>query len=132
MKDKVFNEALERMELLHLSRQCINAFKKGKVWESEGFGALYEVNEKEQKIIDNFEKEHEGCKVYHMIHNRFEFGECYSILYVSTDIDEWESDREDIKEGYLFVYVENVDEPIYSEFGSIAYRSQIGGLVRLS
>ena len=131
MKDKIFNEAIERMKLLKLSSQCINAFKKGKVWESEGFGALYEINEKEQEIVDKFEKQWEGYKVYHMIHNVYEFGECYSLLYVSTDIEEWEQDREDINEGYVFVYVENVDDPICSEFGSIAVRSQIGGLVRL-
>lgn len=124
-------EAIERMKLLKLDKSCINAFKKGKVWESEGIGALYEVNEKEQALIDKFEKEHKGCLVYHMIHNHFEFGEIYNMFYVSSDTDEWEQDNLDIKEGYPFVYAYNATEPLFSDFGGIAVKSQFGGLVRI-
>lgn len=132
MKEKQFIEAIERMKMLKLDKSCIEAFTKGKVWESEGFGALYEVNNEEQFIIDKFEAHHEGCLVYHMIHNKFEFGECYSMLYVSSDTDEWQQDKEDIKDGYVFAYVYNKDDDWCSEFGSIAIKSQFGGLVRLS
>ena len=131
-KEERFKEAIERMKLLKLYDSCIEAFVKGKVWESECYGALYEVNQKEQELIDNFEKNHPNCLVYHMIHNIFEFGECYSMLYVSPDTDEWQRDKEDIKEGYVFAYVENIDDDLCSEFGSIAIKSQFGGLVRLS
>ena len=130
-KEERFIEAIERMKMLKLDKSCIEAFTKGKVWESEGYGALYEVNKEEQQIIDKFEKEHEGCLVYHMIHNKFEFGECYSILYVSPDTDEWQQDKEDINEGYVFAYVYNKDDDWCSEFGTIAVKSQFGGLVRL-
>ena len=81
-KEERFDEAIERMKLLKLDKQCIEAFTKGKVWESEGFGALYEVNDKEQMIIDKFEAHHKDC--------------------------DW-----------------------CSEFGSIAIKSQFGGLVRV-
>ena len=130
-KEERFIEAIKRMKLLKLDNSCIEAFTKGKVWESEGYGALYEVNQKEQELIDNFEKNHPNCLVYHMIHNKFEFGECYSMLYVSGDKEEWESDKEDIKDGYVFAYVENIDDDFCSEFGSIAIKSQFGGLMRL-
>ena len=130
-REERFIEAIERMKMLKLDRPCIEAFTKGKVWESEGYGALYEVNQEEQEIIDNFEKNHKGCLVYHMIHNKFEFGECYSMLYVSSNKEEWESDKEDIKNGYVFAYVENVDNPWCSEFGSIAVKSQFGGIMRI-
>lgn len=125
------SEAIKRMEALKLDKTCINAFKKGNVWMSETkFGALYEINDKNviQKIKD-FEKEHD-CTVYHCIHNYLEFGECYSFLYVSNYEDEWESDNEDLKEGYPIVYVWNVDEEDFSEFGSIGIKSVFGGLVR--
>ena len=128
---EIFDEAIERMKLLKLDSHCIEAFCAGNIWESEGFGALYEINEEEQNIVDKFQKEHKDCLVYHMIHNKFEFGECYSMLYVSSDVDEWQRDKEDIKDGYVFAYVENVDDPWCSEFGSIAVKSQFGGLVRL-
>lgn len=131
-KEERFIEAIERMKMLKLDKPCIEAFTKGKVWESEGYGVLYEVNDEEQELIYNFEKNHPGCLVYHMIHNVFEFGECYSMLYVSNDIDEWQQDKEDIKDGYAFAYVYNKDCEWCSEFGSIAIRPSFGGLVRLS
>ena len=131
-KEERFIEAIERMKMLKLDRKCIETFTKGKVWESEGYGALYEVNEEEQEIIDNFEKNHPNCLVYHMIHNVYEFGECYSMLYVSSDTEEWPQDKEDIKDGYVFAYVYNKDCEWCSEFGSIAVRPSFGGLVRLS
>ena len=130
-KEERFIEAIERMKLLKLDKGCIEAFTKGKVWESEGFGALYEVNDEEQKIINKFEANHKNCLVYHMIHNVYEFGECYAMLYVSPDIDEWQQDKDYIEEGYVFAYVENVDNPWCSEFGSIAVKPSFGGLVRL-
>ena len=131
-KEERFIEAIERMKLLKLDNSCIEAFVKGKVWESEGYGALYEVNQKEQELIDNFEKNHPNCLVYHMIHNVFEFGECYSMLYVSGDKEEWEQDKQDIKNGYTFAWVENVDLDWCSEFGSIAIKPSFGGLIRMS
>ena len=130
-KEERFIEAIERMKLLKLDNSCIEAFIKGKVWESEGYGALYEVNQKEQELIDNFEKNHPNCLVYHMIHNVFEFGECYSMLYVSGDKEEWEQDKQDIKDGYTFAWVENVDLDWCSEFGSIAIKPSFGGLIRM-
>ena len=130
-KEERFIEAIERMKLLKLDNSCIEAFAKGKVWESEGYGALYEVNQKEQELIDNFEKNHPNCLVYHMIHNIFEFGECYSMLYVSGDKEEWEQDKKDIKDGYTFAWVENVDLDWCSEFGSIAIKPSFGGLIRM-
>ena len=130
MREKQLEQALKRMEMLNLSKQCINAFKNGNIWESEGIGALYECNDKEKEIIKSFENKTNGL-VYHMIHNKFEFGECYTMLYVSQYEDEWEDDMEDIKNGYIFAYVENIDVPDYSEFGSVAIQSNIGGLVRI-
>ena len=131
IKKEIFDEAIERMKLLKLDTPCIEAFCAGNIWESEGFGALYELTDEEQNIVDKFQKEHEGCYVYHVIRNIFPFGECYSMLYVSSDVDEWQRDKEDIKDGYVFAYVYNKDDEWCSEFGSIAIRPSFGGLVRI-
>ena len=125
-------EAVKRMEMLKMSRQCINAFKRGEIWESEGIGALYECNDKEKEIIKEFNETNPDCLVYHMIHNKFDFGECYTILYVSSDENEWEQDRADIRQGYVFSYVKNVDDEWCSEFGCVGIKSNVGGLVRVS
>ena len=131
MREEMKLEAIERMKMLSMSKSCINAFKKGKVWESERIGALYEVNDQEQQIIDKFEKDSGGV-VYHIIHNMTQFGELYSILYVSKHKDEWEIDRQDIKENIVFAYVYNKTCEDFSEYGSIMIRPSIGGLMRIS
>ena len=131
MEDKIFNECITRMELLKMSKDCIDAFKNGKVWESEGIGALYEVNDTEQKYINEFEEKNKGYRVYHIIHNLTDFGELYSLLYVGTSEDEWEDDKIDLKDGYAFVYVKNITDEFNSEFGSIMIKPNIGGLIRV-
>lgn len=124
-------EAIERMKMLKMSKQCIDAFSRGIVWESEGIGALYECNDDEKALIKAFEKSHEGCIVYHMIHNMTEFGELYTMLYVSPNEEEWAEDHEDIKNGYAMAYVRNVTDEFCSEFGTVAIKPSIGGLVRI-
>ena len=125
------NEIETRMKLLKLSKSCISAFiKHNNVWESEGHGALYEVDDKVKKIIKEFE-DRTSCRVYHVIHSFAEFGELYNLLYLSPDIEEWESDKQDIKDGYVFAYVENIDAPWCSEFGTIAIEPKFGGLIRI-
>ena len=128
---KILNECLRRMKELNLSAQCISAFQHGKVWESEGIGALYELNEEEQKIVDKFEQEHKGYKVYHVIHNLYEFGEIYSLLYVDTYYDEWKCFDEDLKDNITFIYAYNKTDEYLSEFGSISIKKNIGGLIRV-
>lgn len=132
MQEKIYNECLERMKLLELSNQCVNAFKRGKIWESESIGALYELNEKEEEIVRKFEEEHKGYKVYHMIHNIVLDMEVYNIFYVSTEENEWEMDKEDIKNGYALVYCNNVSCEWCSEFGTIQFKKNIGGLIRVA
>lgn len=129
-REQMFGECIKRLELLKLDKSCIKAFKEGYVWESENYGALYELNEKEKKIVEDFEKEN-GSMVYHVIHNFTNFGEMYNLLYVSKYVEEWEQDIQDLKDGYALVYVKNMDNDFCSEFGSIAIKQNIGGLVRI-
>ena len=131
-QEKQYQEALVRMTLLKLSSKCISAFKQGQIWESEGIGALYELNDDEKQIVEQFYYNNPECLVYHVIHNKFEFGECYTILFVSNYEEEWERDKEDIKRGYVFSYVKNVDYDDCSEFGTVYVKPNIGGLIRIS
>ena len=125
-------EALLRMKNLKLHENVINEFKEtGKINLSENGGILYWLNEEENKMVRDWEKE-TGNLVYHVIKNNMEFGLCYSFLYVSPYTDEWLNDDEDLKEGYPIVYVKNVTDNTCSEYGSIGIRSNIGGLVRVA
>lgn len=130
MKEEIRNECLRRMERLNLSKQCINAFKRNEIWESEGIGALYEINDNEKEIVKEFETKNPGYKVYHMIHTMTEFGELYSMLYVGPQKSEWKYFNEDLDSGITFAYVHNNTDSWLSEFGSIGIKSNIGGLIR--
>ena len=125
-------EAIKRMEILKLFPPCIEAFKKrNEVQLSEPTGALYEFNDDEKlnKIVKDFEEKFNGL-VYHVIHTYTNFGELYNLLYVSDTIEEWEIERKDMKDGYVFVWCENISEPLFSEFGTIGVGNRFGGLVR--
>ncbi len=130
-KAKQKQEALERMKMLKLHGNIIKEFdKEGIVNLSENGGFLYWLDSDQQAIVDEFEAEHDAL-VYHVIHDFTELGELYSLLYVSKYEEEWEDERTDLKDGYVFVYAKNVDDDFCSEFGSIGVKPQFGGLVRM-
>ena len=123
-------EALERMKKLQLMDCVTRDFRNdGVLYESEGMGALYFLNEDEQKYVDDFEKSSD-CLVYHVIHNMTNFGELYSMLYVSPYEEEWEYDREDLESGIVMANVLNVSGG-FTDMGSIGVRPSIGGLIRI-
>lgn len=130
MKAKQRTEALKRMELLKLHENVIDDFKEiALLNQSELGGILYWVEGEMEKKIREWE-EKTGNLVYHVIHDYTEFGELLSLLYVSQYEDEWETDREDIQDGYALAYVMNLTDDWCSEYGSIGIRPQWGGVVR--
>lgn len=123
-------EALYRMKKLQLHENVIREFnEEGKLNLSEICGILFWLNEQEEKLVRDWEKK-TGNMVYHVIKSYFEFGLCYSFLYVSTHPDEWEYDRDNLKDGYPIAYVHNDTFEFLSEYGSIVIEPQIGGLIR--
>ena len=123
-------EAIQRMKKLDIYSQIIREFEKENIInKSEHGGILYWLDENEQEFVKEFEDKY-NATVYHVIHNYTEFGELYSLLYVSQHKEEWDFDNEDLENGYCLAYVKNIEEDAFSEFGSIGIKSQFGGLVR--
>lgn len=139
--EKIKEECLRRMKVLKLHDEgehtCVGDFRKNdKVWKSEFHGILYWLDEEEEKMVKDFESEHEGCKVYHCIKSHTEFGELLVMLYVNGKNEEYFNEDktyfdEDIKEGYCMSYVHNIDSEWCSEFGSVGIQSMFGGLKRV-
>lgn len=130
MKTKQVSEGVERMRMLRMMRQPIREFEKyGKLNLSENGGFLYWLEEPEREMVANFEEENDAT-VYHVIKSVTTFGTMYSLMYVSKYEEEWEQDRDDIKNGMALAYVVNVDMPDCSEFGSIGIAPSIGGVRR--
>ena len=122
-------ECLNRMKLAGLCKEVIADFQKGELYKTERLGILYYLNERELEVVRDFEKKHNAV-VYHTLHTTTEFGELLSILYVGQYKEEWQTDREDLKQGIAFSYVYNMDCPEFSEFGSVGFTPKCGGLVR--
>ena len=122
-------EALDRMKTLNLYPNIIKEFQQDNTVNMSELGFLYWLTDEQKQYVSEFETEH-GALVYHVIHNYTEFGELLTYFYVSDHEDEWEYDRADLKDGYACAYVKNLDEDAFSEFGSIAFKQQFGGLVR--
>lgn len=123
-------EALKRMQMMNLLPEVVDNFKKHQeLYKSEFTGVLYWLNEEEKAIVEEFEKTYGGM-VFHIIKNYTEFGKLLSLLYVSKYPEEWEDDIELIKENIVFCFVKNLDNDHWSEFGSIGFKSIIGGIMR--
>lgn len=130
IREKQKNEAIKRMKTLELYENVIKEFQEeNKLNLSESIGVLYWLKEEEKELVKEFENENGGL-VYHLIHSLTDFGELYSIFYVSKYEEEWDMDLEDLKDNIAFVYVKNINDELSSEFGSIDFKKSIGGLVR--
>lgn len=115
-------EALMRMRELRLMGVTRNHFRNGKLMQSEAGGILFDLDETAQKAVD-MTKEY-GVP-YHVIKN----GPMYSVLYVSKHKEEWESDRYNPADPYVYANVYNADGD-FDEIGLIGVQPVNGGLVR--
>ena len=128
--EKKKQEAVARMKSLKLYPNIIREFEEKDVINlSENGGILYWLSDEQKQYVKEFEETY-NTLVYHVIRNFTEFGELLTFLYVSDEQEEWEYDREDLKGGYTCAYVKNLDEDLFSEFGSVGIKMQFGGLVR--
>lgn len=129
-KEQMKQEALARMKLLKLYSVLLEDFEDRKISYSEGeIGRLYRVKRKVEEVVQKFENR-TGYLVYHVINNDTSIGHMLTLLYVSTEMDEWAADKQDLQEGCPLAYVENLTYPDCSEFGSVGVKPFNGGVVR--
>lgn len=126
---KVKDEAIERMKLLQLHKNVIKEFQdENRLNKSESFGILYWLTDEEQQLVNDFEKEHEGYLVYHIIKtNTVDMGIIYDLLFVSIFEDDWPLEREELKDNIVMSY----SVTPFSEIGSICIKQKNGGLARV-
>lgn len=115
-------EAVDRLKKLRIFPETIKQFEKdGKVSRSEPpFGAFFWVEGDDLKKLRKFE-EHYSALVYLVIRTYTGIGVMDSYLYVSDYREEWADDRQRLTENETFAWVENLDAPDCSEFGSIGF-----------
>lgn len=128
-KQKQKQEAIQRMQILDLFNEAIQEFKEHDVVSISENGTLFWLTDKQKQYVRNFENAYNAL-VYHVIHNYTEYGEMLSFLFVSKYSNEWNDDKQDLQNNCPMVYVENLDEPMFSEFGSIVIEPHYGGVIR--
>lgn len=143
-REEQIEEAIKRLGMLkELHESVLRDFKKNqRLYYSERsdmnafsqvftIGTLYWIDNHAElaQIVDGFEKKY-NCVVYHATLEHTEFGTCFDLFHVSPYKEEWEMDREELSEGLTCAYVSNLDCPHFSEFGSIRFIQQGGGLLR--
>ena len=131
-REQKINEAVARMKKLGIMTDTIKQFEQGKISQSiDGF--MYWIDEQTENNlkaqIDEFEQKNNAV-VYYVITTNTAFGLLYSLLFVGDDEAEWEYENEDLADGYVFSYVINNDEPMFSEYGTIGVGQRFGGLIR--
>ena len=124
-------EAIKRLKAMEIIPEAIRQFEEDDLVNvSENpYGMLFWANDEYKKLIADFEQEYNGL-VYLANYCVTEFGRLLSLFYVSDYEEEYEMDNSDIWEGYACIYCINLDCPEFSEFGSIAFKSINGGIVR--
>ena len=130
-REMMEKEAIKLMRMLRLDDFVINNFaRKGEVFMSSGaMGGIYDLDDKLKNAVKDIETEHE-VRIFHIIENQVFGMHCYSMLCVCKYPEEYGMNEEDVKDGYVFSYVLNVDTPDCSEFGSIVVSPTIAGGLR--
>ncbi len=128
-KEEMKEEALKRLDLLKINRNVIQEFKEENILnKSEGIlGSLYWLNEKEEEMVEKYEKRW-NVVVYHIIlTNTINNGKIYDLLFISDEKQYWLEERMRLKAGYVLSHTYSQ----FSESGDILVENRNGGLVRV-
>ena len=128
-REQMKEEAIARMELLHIHPNCIDDFKQADLVSYSRYGILcWWITDEQQNRVQEFEKQ-SGNLVYHVIDDHYvQLGRMLTLLYVSPYMGEWERDRKELEAGEPLVYVANLSDEICSEYGHVRIVSSNDGL----
>lgn len=138
IKEEAINRIKALIEKCKLNPNVLKYFKEDKVYYSYltagGFmGSIDTISydKNYEKAVKDFETKHPDYIVYHAIESITAHGKLLSLLYVSSDKEDWESERLESNNNTMS-YVFNLDNPKLSEFGYITIDSfmESGALVR--
>lgn len=128
--------AIKCLEKLNIYKPYIRKFMSAACLPCffENFAGFYADQEPELwRKINEVEEEY-NCLVYAVTHNIFDFGDCWSMLCISQNpdsIDDFIFDSGIDGQYYVYAYVWNKSNDLFSEFGDIVVRSAHGGIKRI-
>lgn len=121
-KEQQKQRALELMAKIGFDSKIIDKFEETEQYmmSTSKLTLTYVPDELKERIDAMCEKY--NMYPYHIIHADTNFGNLYSIIYVSDCKEEWYMDLQLISVGRLYSYTLNYEDDIMSDFGSIGYR----------
>lgn len=143
MKEIMFNEAVERMQLLNISEDDIEKFRNGKLTKADVDNENMRVcrrdaSDEDIKLVREVE-ESKNILVYYVIKDTGIWPDGAKFTrYTLLHVDQYESDYEMVKDecigrcGTVYAYIVNTEEPEYSELAEFPFESVDGILVNLA
>lgn len=140
LKELQKQEAIHRLQLLekfyNIHPNVLAEFKTDEtIYYSERInktfaGILYWLDNK-QEFVDAVKEIEEkyNIYVYHCILSHTEFGDTLDMLFVSSLLEDWEQETQELESGLITIYCK-VFGGDGSEFGTIKIKDVNGGIVR--
>ena len=96
-------------------------------WLNDAGGCPDYVVKKKEELEKNYD-----CTVYAVTHEYLDFGECWDFWTVhDEDVEDYEYFKNEFENyKYTMAYVYNASEPDFSEFGTIGFSCNGGGMIR--
>ena len=132
-REQMRKEAETLLSHLGVPEDAIDLFRSGNILSFSAHGLAQNGLTPEQKEIVGQIEEDYKILVFAVVHDSDWYGETDSYLYVPRDEEEWPMIREEIDQGIAFAYVRNIDNPFFSETGTIQveYDAEMGALIRI-
>lgn len=140
-KQEMTQEAIGRIRELtakyHLNPNILKYFEQGRVYYSylTAGGMIASIDTisydpRYEKAVHDFERKYKYL-VFHAIEFKAPYGEFLSLLYVSTNKENWAGER--LYKDYIASYTINLAHPDCSEFGDIMVGAfgESGALLRI-
>ena len=126
--DQLKENGLNMLKLLKIHSNAIYDYEiQNRLNRSENKGILFWLSAEEREMVNNFEKNHTNCKVYHIIKSiSLDFGEIYDLLYVVDDEDFMKQAKTDLEDNLILSYTISP----FPESGLISVKSVNGGIIR--
>ena len=126
--EELIAEALKRMKILEFNLNVLHEFEtEQKLNRSETSSGLFVwLTDDEMEIVKEFQEKY-NVLVYHVIKTcTVQMGTIYDLLFITTEQEEWDIEKEDLKDGYALSHT----LADFSESGMIKIKKINGGVAR--
>lgn len=131
LHEKLKKEAIARMERLKLDSAVIAKFVDDDIINCTSNVYLPPLSwEWVIQLIEDFQESHNSL-VFYAILSDTNYGKMLSLLFVSSNEDEWHDEKAALYRDFPYAYVYNLTYPQNSEYGTIKIENNAGQITRV-